>query len=122
MNWGQFKFCYLCLPDTVLAALSLRPGVVGSNTIFLQKKQHTTIEIFLLTVFISGIGDEWGPAVLNTSNEFHFVRHAKGFFVGSYHQTNFIGGTTDVRPPANVAQSIAFSSYIATDSGLEKYM
>ena len=64
----------------------------------------------------SAIGDGWGPAVLHTENEFHFVRRAKGFFVDSYHQTNFIGGTTDVTP-GDTPQSIEYSDYLVTDAG-----
>ena len=65
--------------------------------------------------FFSAIGDGWGPAVLNTENEFNFVRHAKGFFVDSYHQKNFIGGSTDVEP--NPPRSIEYSDYLVTSSG-----
>ena len=63
MNRGQFKhrLCYLCLPGTVLALLSLIEEIVSSNTTFyiqyfldsvkfrlrkLEWNSHTPCELF----------------------------------------------------------------------------
>ena len=37
MNWGELNDCFLCLPGTVVAFLSLSQEIVGTNTILYKK-------------------------------------------------------------------------------------
>ena len=46
-------------------------------------------------VCISVLGFGWGPSLIETEEEWNFLRVAMGRFVGSYDTATFVGGSTN---------------------------
>ena len=45
---------------------------------------------------ISDFGDRWGPAFLNNSEEYDFIRDNMGIFVFNWDSPCYIGGSCEV--------------------------
>ena len=61
-----------------------------------------------LTHFILELGDGWAPTILETEEEFNFLKGAMGLFVSTYDHCAYIGGSTCI-PSSD--EPIAFSDY-----------
>ena len=60
---------------------------------------------------MSEIGDRWGPAVVNTTEEFYFIKEGQKSLSNSY--PYWIGGSTDIE----IGGHLILSDYIANNSG-----
>ena len=45
-------------------------------------------------IYISALGDGWGPTLLETEEEWNFLRGAMGLFTSTYDSYTYIGGST----------------------------
>ena len=63
-------------------------------------------------ISISDLGDGWAPAILETEQEFNFLREAMGTFISTARQDTFIGGSTCIEPRL---LSIEYSDYNTYD-------
>ena len=70
--------------------------------------RETTQVLTDLLYYISDLGDGWAPTVLETREEFDFLRGAMGLFVPTYDQYTFVGGSTCI---ASTDEPIDYSDY-----------
>ena len=70
-------------------------------------------------IYISDLGDGWAPTILETEEEWEFLREAMGLFVSSYNHFTFIGGSTS----APHYSSFGYSDYRTQDiCGTNQYV
>ena len=73
--------------------------------------------IFSIFLFLE-FGDGWAPNVLDTQEEFQFLRDNMGFFFFNYDKITLVGGSTNVTQYG----PISYSEYIPNDSGKICYL
>ena len=61
-----------------------------------------------------GLGDGWNNAILNSQEEWDFIKAAMAFFFAQYHDKYFLGGSTNEN---RINRNIRFSHYLANYSG-----
>ena len=61
---------------------------------------HVYISLYLYFIIcsFSELGDGWSPAILNSEEEYNFLKEAMGLFI-SYEDSIFIGGSFGESPP-----------------------
>ena len=62
-------------------------------------------------LYFTEIGYGWGPATINTIEEYNFIREGQKTFSNSYFY--WINGSTDLKR----GKTLDFSDYIANNSG-----